>query len=155
MAQTLMAPQSEDSWVGWKRAVPAAGLVGVCAAASLSDVSADEGQIFCPFRLATGGWCPGCGGTRALKHLVHGDVASSLTLNPLLLVVMTQFVALATAFLVIPDKTRSWFRQNLVTIGKTNIILALSIWAVRLWTDRIPAPFEAAVPIAELWRNLP
>lgn len=37
----------------------------------------------CPFHALTGLWCPGCGMTRALHALVHGDVLQALHMNPL------------------------------------------------------------------------
>ena len=42
----------------------------------------------CPFRLLTGFTCPGCGSTRALHQIVHGDFAAAFTLNPLLLLAL-------------------------------------------------------------------
>ena len=39
----------------------------------------------CPFHLLTGLQCPGCGATRALHHLLHGDVAGAFRLNALLI----------------------------------------------------------------------
>ena len=39
----------------------------------------------CPFRSLTGLLCPGCGTTRALHEIVHGDFAAAFMLNPLLL----------------------------------------------------------------------
>ena len=38
----------------------------------------------CPFRVVTGFACPGCGSTRAMHALVHGDVVSAFKFNPLL-----------------------------------------------------------------------
>lgn len=35
----------------------------------------------CPFRALTGLYCPGCGSTRALDALVHGDVARAFDMN--------------------------------------------------------------------------
>jgi hypothetical protein len=32
----------------------------------------------CPVHLFTGFYCPGCGGTRALRFLLHGDIINSL-----------------------------------------------------------------------------
>lgn len=39
----------------------------------------------CTFKRLTGWHCPGCGGTRAFFHLLHGDLAASWRMNPLLL----------------------------------------------------------------------
>jgi hypothetical protein len=38
----------------------------------------------CPFRAITGFTCPGCGSTRGLHRLLHGDVVTAFELNPLL-----------------------------------------------------------------------
>src|SRR5688572_5675450 len=48
----------------------------------------------CPFRLLTGFTCPGCGTTRALHQILHGDFAAAFMLNPLLLLGLP-FVLLA------------------------------------------------------------
>ena len=40
----------------------------------------------CLFRVVTGLTCPGCGTTRALHEIVHGDFQSAFMLNPLLLI---------------------------------------------------------------------
>lgn len=39
----------------------------------------------CPILAATGWQCPGCGGIRAMYSLLHGDLAGSAAMNPLLL----------------------------------------------------------------------
>jgi hypothetical protein len=38
----------------------------------------------CPFRTLTGFTCPGCGSTRGLHRLLHGDVVGAFEFNPLL-----------------------------------------------------------------------
>jgi hypothetical protein len=38
----------------------------------------------CPFRMLTGFTCPGCGSTRGLHRLLHGDVVAAFELNPLM-----------------------------------------------------------------------
>ena len=38
----------------------------------------------CPFRTLTGFTCPGCGSTRGLHRLLHGDIISALEFNPLM-----------------------------------------------------------------------
>lgn len=60
----------------------------------------------CVFNLLTGLLCPGCGGTRALHALLHGDVAAAFAFNPLL------FVAMGTAAFVTVRPvvlTKTWF----------------------------------------------
>lgn len=37
----------------------------------------------CPFRALTGFTCPGCGSTRGMHALVHGDVVAAFKFNPL------------------------------------------------------------------------
>lgn len=38
----------------------------------------------CVFQMLTGLYCPGCGGTRALWFLLHGDILKSLWYHPLI-----------------------------------------------------------------------
>ncbi len=42
----------------------------------------------CVFHAATGLYCPGCGITRGLHALVHGDVPGALAMNPLLITLL-------------------------------------------------------------------
>jgi hypothetical protein len=42
----------------------------------------------CPFRTLTGFRCPGCGTTRALHQLLHGNLLAAFELNPLLLLAL-------------------------------------------------------------------
>ena len=37
----------------------------------------------CPLHRYTGLWCPGCGTTRALHQLLHGNFAAAFRFNPL------------------------------------------------------------------------
>jgi hypothetical protein len=40
----------------------------------------------CTFHALTGLYCPGCGATRAVHHLLHGDLAGAFAMNPLMIV---------------------------------------------------------------------
>jgi hypothetical protein len=40
----------------------------------------------CPFRAVTGFACPGCGSTRGLHALVHGDFIAAFKFNPLTMI---------------------------------------------------------------------
>ena len=42
----------------------------------------------CPFRTLTGFTCPGCGSTRGLHRLLHGDVIGAFEFNPLMVVAL-------------------------------------------------------------------
>lgn len=41
--------------------------------------------LLCPFRALTGFTCPGCGSTRCLHRLLHGDLFGAFAFNPLLI----------------------------------------------------------------------
>jgi hypothetical protein len=74
-----------------RRAAPfvAAGLVAAgCAYVGLTDPSGGGAFVPCPLHAATGLWCPGCGMTRGLHHLLNGDVPAALSSNLLLPVVV-------------------------------------------------------------------
>jgi hypothetical protein len=69
--------------------------VGVAAAAVagalyVRAVDPAQGGVFpaCPFHRLTGWWCPGCGMTRGMHHLLTGDVAGALSSNVFLPVVV-------------------------------------------------------------------
>jgi hypothetical protein len=60
------------------------------------DPATVHGYPPCVFHALTGLQCPGCGTTRALHHLLHGDVAGAFRLNAMLFVV-APFSAIAAA----------------------------------------------------------
>jgi hypothetical protein len=76
-------------------AIVAAG--ALCLAVGLSPAAATGGPVVCPFRLATGLPCPGCGMTRAWVFLAHGRVSDALAANPFVLVTVPAAVALLIA----------------------------------------------------------
>ena len=45
----------------------------------------------CPFRALTGFTCPGCGSTRGMHQLLHGNIVAAFELNPLLLLALPFF----------------------------------------------------------------
>jgi hypothetical protein len=49
----------------------------------------------CPLHALTGLYCPGCGSTRALHALLHGDLAGAWAMNPLLVVALPLLAAMA------------------------------------------------------------
>lgn len=58
----------------------------------------------CPFRLATGLFCPGCGTGRALHAIVHGDLAAAVRLNILAVAAIPVFLALVLRAALAPER---------------------------------------------------
>jgi len=98
----------------------------------------------CAFRELTGVYCPGCGTTRMLEALLHGDIGTALAMNPLGLVLLPligyvlvrdtfEFLGLAR----LPElPSRRWL---LVTLAVT----VLAYWVLR----NIPVhPFTLLAP---------
>jgi hypothetical protein len=82
----------------------ASGAVGVCAAGLafvyLVDPNpADNPYPRCLMKVATGIDCPGCGGTRALHSLLHGDIGGAADHNIIVFpaVVLTLYIAVRFA----------------------------------------------------------
>ncbi len=82
----------------------------------------------CLFHMMTGLDCPGCGGTRALHQLLHGNVAEAFLLNPLLFLYLLPVAVFAApgiirghspAFLAKP-----WF-------GWTSVVVVTAFWVGR------------------------
>lgn len=58
----------------------------------------------CPSLWLTGLFCPGCGTTRALHALLHGDLPGALAMNPLMVLSLPAVaVLLAQALDVLPN----------------------------------------------------
>ena len=73
-----------------------AGAAGVAALLARIDPNAADSPLPpCPLRALTGFYCPGCGSTRALFDLLHGDVPGALAMNPLLVVLSPVLLLMA------------------------------------------------------------
>jgi uncharacterized protein DUF2752 len=75
------------------------GLAGAAAAAlaiacAVSPARVESGPVICPFRLATGLPCPGCGLTRSWVFIAHGELGAAVRANPFGFVTMAGAVAL-------------------------------------------------------------
>mgnify|MGYP002744625403 FL=1 len=82
----------------------------------------------CPLHRITGLWCPLCGGTRATRELIHGDVWAALGYNPFALVLEALVVLLVLRWLLAYARG---LRRPLVT-GREGVLLgvALAVFAV-------------------------
>ena len=96
----------EAPGVARRLAAPATtALVVAAGAALLAVVSPEQPGHYpiCPFYWATGLYCPGCGGLRAVHALAHGDLVTAVHRN-LLFVVLVPFAVAAWT---------SWTRRRL------------------------------------------
>ena len=82
----------------------------------------------CPLHRITGLWCPLCGGTRATRELMHGDLWAAMGYNPFALVLEVVVMVLVARWLLAWLRGR---RRPLVT-GREGILLgvALAVFAV-------------------------
>ena len=112
---------------------------GVLTLGAFIATAADDGLVLCPFRRCTGGYCPGCGSTRAVRELVGADVASAWAYSPWVVLAAVQAIAV---FAVV----RATGAGALVSRAKhlalrllwPNVGLVLGIWVFRLADGSIP-----------------
>jgi hypothetical protein len=82
----------------------------------------------CPFLAATGLACPGCGTTRALRALLHGEVAAAFAFNPLLFVLGPLTAAVLTLSLLRIDNDRSARARTVLLWLIPAIVIAFWVW---------------------------
>lgn len=86
--------------VTWPASLAVFGLFGA-ALLHLFDPTENDGLYpTCPFLLMTGLQCPGCGTTRALAALTHGDVLGAISMNLLLAIMLPVLVFLYVRWIV-------------------------------------------------------
>jgi hypothetical protein len=98
-----------------------------------------SGPSFCPFKMMTGLPCPGCGMTRSVVTLLHGDIGASLYYHPLGIAIVALGVALAVA------DAWYWGRGAPSPLGRTP-----PTWLL----DRLmltPAPWVAIGALTVVW----
>jgi uncharacterized membrane protein YedE/YeeE len=71
-----------------------AGIVAAAIAAYLVNPLQVKLLPPCLFHLTTGWHCPGCGASRALHQLAHGNLLTALSYNPLLVLMLPVLVYL-------------------------------------------------------------
>lgn len=143
----LARVSSPSTGVGGTAVVAAsvAVVAGVAAAAEFGGT--DVGPELCPVRNLSGGWCPGCGGARAARHLLHGEPAAAWSDHPWVVLAALQVVvalALAATIGVVHRRrvraTPSWWRRAAVGVVAANVALLVVVWGVRVVGGSIPSP---------------
>ncbi len=84
----------------------------------------------CPFRALTGWLCPGCGATRALYQLLHGNLMAAFALNPLVSIAAPPaFAALGIWFgCLIAGRRWNFNVPNSAAWAALSVTVAFSIW---------------------------
>lgn len=88
--------------------------------------------LVCPFFALTGFACPGCGTTRGLHHLLHGDVAAAFRFNPLMMVMLPLllYALVRHTNAVMRDRPMRGNQLNAKYIWLL-FFVALSFWIIR------------------------
>lgn len=118
---------------------PGLAAVGFAAVAAIASAGDDDGVVLCPFRRCTGGYCPGCGATRAANRLVRGDLAASWTHHPWVVLLAVQTAVVAGWFAVTRRDPRQSSPRWIAGLGVANAIALMAIWIIRLDAGTIPS----------------
>jgi hypothetical protein len=104
-----------------------------------------NGTTLCLFKNVTGFPCPSCGSTRALLHILQGDLTGALSLNPigfLLMITLSILPFWITADYIRKQKTLERFviaSENMLhkkPIILTLILITISInWVWNIYKD--------------------
>lgn len=122
---------------GRDRLVVLGAPVGLAALAVVPPI--DRGWTLCPIALLTGTACPGCGMTRAVSHLLHGDLAGAIDLHPLVVPVL-MIAGVAWVWFSLRRLGRaSAMPSRLVNAGLAALAAALiTAWVARMASGTLP-----------------
>lgn len=86
----------------------------------------------CVFREVMGMYCPGCGGTRAFYHFVHGRWWKSFLYNPFLPYMMVVYILfMGNTFLYMHTKKFGFEKFPILGLLYVGIGILLGQWVVR------------------------
>lgn len=131
------------------------GIGAAIVAGGVMTAGGDSGPGICVVRHISGGYCPGCGGTRAAQHLLTGDVAAAWHDHPWVVLAVVQVViaaavgaglllsrsALGRPLLAADRRSSAVATVPWLFVAVANVAAVLGIWVTRLALGDIPAPF--------------
>ncbi|MBF0343684.1 MAG: DUF2752 domain-containing protein [Nitrospirae bacterium] len=91
----------------------------------LYDVNPEHSSMFprCIFHTLTGLYCPGCGSTRALHQLLHGNVIAAFRYNqltmlfvPFIVYALLSYLFPALKFPPLPSSNASWLIPAIIIL---------------------------------------
>jgi hypothetical protein len=126
-------------WLWWG----AAGLLGIALAVLfLFNPAQHAFYPFCAFHRMTGLECPGCGGLRAVHHLLRGEVVTAFRFNPLVMLSLPVLLALLVRRLVLGPRAEPLSGRAQARWAMAIFIVLVVFWIVRnlpLEMFRLPA----------------
>lgn len=119
-----------------------AATVGYLAVAGLGDPFAETTvagvTVQCPVHGATGGFCPGCGSTRAVHELLHGDVVGSLVCHPLVLPLIALLGYLAASWVARRRVGDTWWARSPTELSSWIPVVVLAGFVVLTVVRNVP-----------------
>ena len=79
-------------------------------------------QMPCLFHLLTGLYCPGCGGTRAVKYLLRGQITESFVYHPLV-----PFAAVAVTAELVSWLAARYFKKPGLCLGHERLLIGIAV----------------------------
>lgn len=117
-------------------------LLAVAAVLAVDAAGTDDGPGLCLFRRCTGGYCPGCGMTRAARHLTRGQLGAAWQDHPWMVLAAFQVVVGGAVYGVARWIGARIDRRRVVALlGMANLVLIIGIWIARLVDGSIPRFF--------------
>lgn len=99
----------------------------------------EDTPTMCPFALATGMACPGCGMTRAAGQLLRGDFGAAIGYHPLIPAIAL-LAAVGWGWFVLRRTGRVQPMSNRMLNGVliTTALALVAVWVIRLATGSLP-----------------
>jgi len=86
----------------------------------------------CPFHRLTGLYCPGCGSLRAVHQLLHGNLLTAFSLNPLLIFSLILLTFWFISYCVLAMGNRSLPMATIPSYGIWLILIIIVLfWILR------------------------
>jgi hypothetical protein len=95
----------------------------------------DDGPVFCLFRQWTGLPCPGCGLTRSVCSISHGDFSAAWAYNPFgfFFYGLALVLIIAIPLYAFSDALRRWLQRNMRWVVRLLWILLIAMYAYGTW----------------------
>ncbi|QXJ25443.1 DUF2752 domain-containing protein [Actinomadura graeca] len=116
----------------WRQGVVLGGVAAGVLVVAKVDPNEPGHYPGCPFLFLTGYYCPGCGATRLVHALAHGDVGTAFGFNPVVFLLLPVFGYLYVRWTVLAARGRPMQSQLLRPVAAYGLVgVLLVFWIVR------------------------